>query len=105
MHHPMTANTLKSENVYYHTTGGVSHNNRAAGFRPAFRDSETGRTELSRFLGGCPAPCHLIDGLPDDWVRERDTVGRALSIKCSVIAGFVRDGRFFTREEAARAVG
>jgi hypothetical protein len=70
----------------------------------AFCDRETGRTELSRFACGSPAPCHLIDGLPEDWVVARDAAGNAVAIKGSVVAGFVRDGRFYTREEAARAL-
>jgi hypothetical protein len=46
---------------------------------------------------------HLLDGLPDEWVVERDAAGRVRAIKDSVIAGFVRDGRFYTREQAAAA--
>jgi hypothetical protein len=36
-------------------------------------------------------------------VVKRDRAGNTLGVKASVIAGFVRDGRFYTREEAARA--
>jgi hypothetical protein len=104
MDQPLTTETLRAENRRYRDSSGISPNNRCAGFAPAFCDCETGRTELSRFAGGLPAPCHLIDGLPNDWVVKRDTVGHTVAIKTSVIAGFVRDGRFYTREQAARAL-
>jgi hypothetical protein len=104
MNQAMTTETLRHENARYRDSGGVSRNNGCAGFAPAFCDSETGRSELSRFACGSPAPCHLIDGLPEDWVVARDAAGRTLAIKGSVVAGFVRDGRFYTREEAARAL-
>ena len=100
----MTTDTLRHENARYRNSGGVSRNNCCAGFAPAFCDNETGRTELSRFASGSPAPCHLIDGLPENWVVARDAVGHTVAIKSSVVAGFVRDGRFYTREEAARAL-
>ena len=103
MNRLLTSATLRQENTRYRDSGGVSGNNRSAGFAPAFCDSETGRTELSRFTNGSTAPCHLIDGLPEDWVVERDATGHTLAIKHSIVAGFVRDGLFYTREQAARA--
>ena len=103
MNRSMTTDTLRHENARYRDSGGVSRNNRCAGFAPAFCDSATGRTELSRFASGSPAPCHLIDNLPKDWVVAHDAVGHTVAIKSSVVAGFVRNGRFYTREEAARA--
>lgn len=103
MNRLMTREKLQSENDCYRNSAGVSQNNRCAGFTPAFHDRATGRTELSRFAGGAPAPLHLIDGLPGDWVVRHDEAGNKLAVKASVIAGFVRDGRFYTREEAACA--
>jgi hypothetical protein len=44
---------------------------------------------------------HLIDGLPREWVCARDAVGRPAALKATVVAGFVRDGLFYTREQAA----
>ena len=98
----MTRKRLSTENYRYQNSPGVSQNNRCAGFAPAFHDRATGRTELSRFVGGSPAPFHLIDGLPDDWIVKRGPAGNTLAVKSSVIAGFVRNGQFYTREEAAR---
>jgi hypothetical protein len=47
---------------------------------------------------------HLIDGLPVEWVSDRDAKGRPAALKSTVIAGFVRDGQFYTREQAANLV-
>ena len=46
---------------------------------------------------------HLLDGLPEEWVVQRDTTGRVSAIKDTVIAGFLRNGLFYTREQAAAA--
>jgi hypothetical protein len=99
----MTSQRIRRENRRYRGTGGLSANNRGAGFAPAFCDKETGRTELSRLAGGMPAPIHLLGGLPEEWVVSRDSAGAVLAIKASVVAGFLREGRFYSREEAARA--
>jgi hypothetical protein len=49
------------------------------------------------------APIHLLCGLPDEWVVTRDSAGCVSSVKASVVAGFLRDGRFYTRQQAAQA--
>jgi hypothetical protein len=71
---------------------------------PAFLDTATGAIYLSRFSNGKPASLHLIDGLPNEVVTARDTQGKTTAVKDSVIAGFIRHDRFFTREQAAAAV-
>ena len=85
----LTGARLRRENRRYRGSGGRSQENRSAGFFPAFRDRETGRAELSRFADGSPAPLHLLDGLPDAWVLERDRAGKVVACKSSVIAGFL----------------
>jgi hypothetical protein len=102
---PLTKNRIRRENLAFNGTGGVSAENRCERFEPAFRDDATGRIEVSRFSDGRPAPMHLIDGLPADWVETRDEQGRACTLKDSIVAGFVRDGRFYTRDEAADCLG
>eukprot|EP00163_Fabomonas_tropica_P026099 TRINITY_DN4673_c0_g2_i1.p1 TRINITY_DN4673_c0_g2~~TRINITY_DN4673_c0_g2_i1.p1 ORF type:complete len:109 (+),score=7.73 TRINITY_DN4673_c0_g2_i1:300-626(+) len=92
---------LQQENRYFANTGGVSEGNAHACFLPAFRDVRTGHVELSRYQDGRPAPFHLIDGLPEEWVINRDPKGRATAIKSTIVSGFVRLGRFFTRQEAS----
>jgi hypothetical protein len=98
-----TYERLREENETYAGTGGISENNCAARFMPAFQDSLTGRVEMARQEDGSQAPMHLLCCLPDEWVIERDAQGHILALKDSVIAGFVRDGEFYTREEAASA--
>lgn len=95
---------LLAENQQYAGTGGVSEENAHAGFLPAFKDSESGQIAVSRFKDGRIAPCHLMDGLPENWILSRDPHGRVEEIKPSVISGFVRLGQFFTRQEAASQV-
>lgn len=104
MSQAMSNERLESENRIYAGTGGISQENRCKGFIPAFYDEETGVVELSRFANGSLAPVHLIEGLPDTWVVERDLNGMIQAIKQSVIAGFVRGDFFYTRQQAAQAV-
>lgn len=96
--------TLLEENLAYVGTGGLSQENRSAGFIPAFYDAETGRAEIARFADGRPAPMHLLDGLPTEWVKKRDAAGRASAVKGSVISGFIRGPYFYTRQQAAEAM-
>lgn len=102
---PMDADRLIKDNVAHIGSAGVSEGNQDQGFRPAFRNLETGCAVLARFKDGSPAPMHLLDGLPEAWVLEKDAAGRVLRVKPCVIAGFLRHGRFYTREQAAAAAG
>jgi hypothetical protein len=104
MNASLTDECLKQENLEYSGTPGVSEGNRGMGFMPAFCDSITGRVEISRFRNGQPAPIHLIEGLPDCWVVERDATFKVTAITNSVVAGFVRDGCFYTRSQVAEMV-
>jgi hypothetical protein len=98
----MTVSTLACENMAFAGTGGVSNENWGFGFVPGFLDRETGWVYLARKSDGSPAPCHLLDGLPEHLVVNRGPLG--LAIKATVISGFIRDGKFYTREQAASAV-
>lgn len=104
MNQVMTEGRLRRETRAYRGSGGISAENRCLGFRPAFLDQETGTVYASRFGDGRPAPFHLLDGLPDEVVEARDALGRVAVVKSSVLAGFVRGGRFHSRDEAARQV-
>jgi hypothetical protein len=104
MNRPMTELTLKRENAAYRGSGGVSDGNRERGFRPAFLDRESGTVWLSRFVDGRPAPIHTLESLPDALVKARDPRGRIIGAKASVVSGFVRHGRFYSRDEAAAAL-
>lgn len=92
---------LARESARHAGTGGASEGNRERGFRPAFLDHETGVVYESRFADGRQAPVHVLDGLPDCLVLHRRADGRVASVRGTLVAGFVRAGRFYTREEAA----
>ncbi|RFA31451.1 hypothetical protein CAI21_02245 [Alkalilimnicola ehrlichii] len=100
----MTTRQLARENRRYASTGGVSECNSGQGFRPAFRDSATGVLYLSRSQNGSLAPFHCLDGLPTELVEARDPTGRVVAVKPTIEAGFERNGRFYTRAEAAAVV-
>lgn len=99
----LSVGTLAEQNSAYRGSGGVSAENREQGFRPAFLDLATGVAYPSCFANGCAAPLHILDGLPDELVAERDPQGRVTTVRAGVIAGFLRGGVFYTREQAAVA--
>ena len=99
---PLTRIGLVAENIRYFGSAGRSAGNRDLRFRPAFLDTDTGKVHFSRFADGRPAAVHVLDGLPDDVVVARCGSGRVRAVKGSVVSGFVRDGAFYTREEALR---
>jgi len=98
----MNTAILEQENAVFHATGGVSANNRSCGFLPAFRNNDDGHVYASRFSDGRLAPVHILDGLPDEVVVCRSPSGRVMRVKASVQAGFILDGVFYGRDEAAR---
>ncbi|MDN3516061.1 hypothetical protein QWY84_00425 [Aquisalimonas lutea] len=95
---------LERENQAYGATGGVSQHNRCFGFRPAFKDGETGAIYPSLNASGSPCPFHCLDGLPAEVVTERGTGGQVVCVKPTLEAGFEREGEFFTRAQAAELV-
>jgi hypothetical protein len=101
----MNEQTLRQENIRHLGAGGRSEENAGLGFRPAFYDFATQKIYPSLLADVRPAPCHLLDGLPDELVVDRTASGRVTSVKATVISGFVRNGYFYTRTAAARAVG
>lgn len=103
LHGALTELSFRDENVLYAQTQGVSRNNGRLGFVPAFRDDSTGDLVRSRFGDGSPAPLHVLDGLPERLVAARDANGHVTRTRPGLVSGFIRDGRFYTREEAARA--
>ncbi|WP_246194861.1 hypothetical protein [Allochromatium palmeri] len=98
----LTDMALRGENRLYANTSGVSRNNARLGFRPGYLNRRSGECVLSRFSDGTPAPIHVLDGLPASWVRARDDTGHVVAVDAEVVSGFVREDRFYTREEAVR---
>lgn len=101
---PLSPTVLSRQNRAFIGTGGISKENAGRGFLPAFMDRTTRIVYLSRFANGAVAPLHLLDGLPEELVAERSAAGCVTAAKSCVIAGFIRDGLFYTREQAASAV-
>jgi hypothetical protein len=86
----------------YHETREHTVGPALMGFLPAFRDLHTQEIHLSVSGNGKLASVHLLDHLPDHWVIERDELGRITALKEGIVAGFMRQDRFFTRAELAR---
>ena len=93
--------TLRRQNRRFANTGGVSANCFRQGFVAAFKEASSGETRLSCFGDGSPAGVHILDGLPDDWVTRRDSSNHVTEVRNTVIAGFLHDGRFYTRDQTA----
>lgn len=100
MRSTLTPISLAAQSSRYRT-GGLSEKNGNLGFQPGFIDRETEAVHLSRFRDGRLAPCHLLDGLPAELVVARNDEGRVTCVKASLVSGFMRDDRFYTRDEAA----
>lgn len=100
----MCEELLLQENEEFEGTGGRSEENRDLGFRPAFFDQETATAYLSCFADGSPAPFHLLDGLPNEVVVYRSPSGRVLTVKATVVSGFILNGEFYSREDAVNTL-
>ncbi len=99
----LDAGKLRTENRQFAHTCGLSANNADQAFVPAFRNEQTGEVALARFADGRIAPMHLIINLPDAWATARNARGQISAVLDCVIAGFVHEGQFYTRAEAAAA--
>ncbi len=76
-----------------------------AGFRPAFLDTATCLVHPSLTREGRPATGHELDGLPDSVVVVRTECGRVIAARATLMAGYEREGFFYTRAWAARLLG
>jgi len=99
----LTDSTLILETQKYNGTGGASQGNSEYGFIPAFIDTTQGDIYLSRFSDGRLAAVHLLDGIPEHLIISIDG-DRVKAVQKSVIAGFVLNDVFYTRDEAAQFV-
>ncbi|MCB1754154.1 MAG: hypothetical protein KDJ38_01445 [Gammaproteobacteria bacterium] len=78
------------------TLANINLSEFSQGFIPAFRDLENDETHMSVSADGSITTEHQFDNLPIEWVEEWDERGYAISLKPTIIAGYLRDGRFFT---------
>jgi hypothetical protein len=104
MFNAFTDKELKFQNIVWRGTGALSAENRGHGFIPVFLDLERGDIHPSCYANGELAPIHILDGLPKYLILAYDTSGKVTKTKDCVIAGFLRDGKFYSREEAAAAL-
>jgi len=73
------------------------------GFRPAYLDFATCAIYLSVDRYGRPTPFHTPEALPEELVTRGAITGRVTGMKSTLIAGFERNGFFYTRTAAAHA--
>lgn len=66
------------------------------GFLPAFRHLETGEVRLCRMENGQISRDHLLDGLPEHWIVDRDAGGRPSALVYAIEPGFMRGAEFWT---------
>lgn len=97
----LTSRGLRQQKRAYE---GLGSGSRDAGFVPAFLVQATGLTHLSRFGDGKPAPMHVLDGLPEPLVVRRSRGGKVTAVHGSIVAGFLKEGEFFTRAQVAEEV-
>jgi len=100
----LSYSSLKNENHQYSGTGGVSQNNAQFGFIPAFRNEKTGQVVLSKTTDGKISPIHLLEGIPNTWFSNKNSTDNTLVLVNDITSGFVRQGIFYTRKDAANAV-
>ena len=100
----LTEERLDKENQIFQGTEGTSEKSQSHGFRPAFLDTQTGNIYMCCHADGTPATMHLLEGLPTELVLVRSSSGRVMVAKGSLVSGFVKDKRFYTREEALQEV-
>jgi len=104
----MTMQEVDQGTDKYRGKGGISSEAKTSGFQAAFRDNETNEVAIPMTDIGkgqtVPSGVHIFDGLPDNFVTEKNNYGEPIAVKGSVEAGFVRDGKFYTREEASAAL-
>lgn len=100
----LTSEDVIQESLVYRGTGGVSAENQAYGFRPAFLDRDTGRIHLCHAVTGDQATAHRFEDLPEECIVAHDAQGRPCAVKAALVAGFEREGYFFTREQAAQLI-
>ena len=97
----LSTQSLKHQNREFKETGGISSNNRQLQFVPAFKDTETGEVCTICNPDGSPSLIHNLNAAPRSWIVQQDASGRVLALKGTIVAGFVLDQIFYTRQQAA----
>lgn len=74
------------------------------GFTPAYLDASTLEIYPARDATGRHTKLHCLEGLPPDVVWSRSERGEVLVVKPTLLAGYVRQGFYFSRSATLRAV-
>jgi len=94
---------VEQQGAYYKFNGAV-FSDVSFGLMPAFKNIKTEQIHLSTDMHGQLSVMHILDGLPDYWVKEKDEKGRAITLKSEIIAGFMRNADFYTLSEIIQNV-
>lgn len=100
---PQTQTQVFRASERFRGTAGESKTACQQRFIPAFRRERDGRVEWAKNANGTPAAMHLIAWLPKSWAEQLDSEGRVLKLVEGITSGFCRNGKFYTRDEAAAA--
>jgi len=95
----MTHHQAVKQQGVYHQFNGLVFSDISFGFMPAFKNLKDQQIHLSVDQNGELSVMHLFDGLPECWIKEKDDQGVALTLNNDVIAGFMRNARFYTLSE------
>lgn len=95
----MSQSLIAQQQGAYDQLGGAIFTDVSFGFMPAFKDLKTEEIHLSVYHSGELAVVHVLDNLPQNWVDEWGEDGHAISLKHGIIAGFMRNGDFYTLSE------
>lgn len=87
------------QHVDYFKFNGAVFSDISFGFMPAFKSLTDLHVHLSIDYQGNLSVMHLLDGLPDHWVKERDELGAAITLTSDIVAGFMRNAQFYTLSE------
>lgn len=95
----MTQQQAVEQKEVYHQFNGAVFSDISFGFMPAFKNLTDQQIHLSIDHFGELSVMHLFDGLPEHWIHEKDSQGKALTLKAEIIAGFMRNSEFYTLGE------
>ena len=102
--HGLPSRGLRQQCGLYRGSGGASEDNRDAGFISAFLNRENGDVHSSVSSDGQVCSVLTLDGLPDSVIVRRSRNGMVTAVRRCIVAGFVRNGLFYSREQATDEV-
>lgn len=92
-------NTIIKNNLS-HSTREVNSNSCQFYFIPAFYDALSHTVFLSCYKSGQLAPIHVLEGIPDNIIKNRTLTNNRGESKNSLIIGFIFKNKFLTRKQA-----